>query len=104
MRRISVERDGEAPEPALDPEVVGKEQPRADKADPRPQVFQEIVASFARSSGPVYHPIFEKFESEHVSQFLRRHMRRIGKSGNFDEASDGFVSATYRSASPFSSS
>lgn len=58
------------PEPALDPEVVGKEQPRADKADPRPQVFQEIVASFARSSGPVYHPIFEKFESEHVSQFL----------------------------------
>jgi hypothetical protein len=48
------------PEPTLDPEVVGKEQPRAGKSDSRPQVLQELVASFARSSGPAYHPIFEK--------------------------------------------
>ena len=57
-------------DPALDPEVVDKEQQRAGKVDSPPQVFQEIVAGFARSSGPAYHPIFEKFESEHVSQFL----------------------------------
>ena len=57
-------------EPPLDPEVVGSEQ-HADKADSRPAaVVQEIVASVARRSGPVYHPIFDKFESKHVSQFL----------------------------------
>ena len=57
-------------EPALDPEVVGKEEQHTGAADSRPRVFQEFVASFARSSGPAYHPIFEKFDSEHVSQFL----------------------------------
>lgn len=57
-------------DPALDPEVVGEDRPRAGKTDSSPRVFQEIFASFARSSGPAYHPIFEKFESEHVSQFL----------------------------------
>lgn len=57
-------------EPSLDPEVVGSKQ-RADKADSRPAVvLEEIFASFARSSGPVHHPIFDKFESGHVSQFL----------------------------------
>ena len=35
---------------------------------------RELVASFAAISrtGPSYHPIFGKFESEHVSQFLRQ--------------------------------
>ena len=35
---------------------------------------RELVASFAAISrtGPAYHPIFDKFESEHVSQFLRQ--------------------------------
>lgn len=56
-------------EPALDPEVVEKGKQRVGKSDSRLQV-QEIFASVARSSGPAYHPIFEKFESEHVSQFL----------------------------------
>ena len=51
--------------PVLDPEVVGgKRQQRA-----IPQI-QEFVAAFAKRSGPAYHPIFEKFESQHVSQFL----------------------------------
>lgn len=56
-------------DPPLDPEVVGTE-PRTGKGDSRPRVLQEIVASFDQSSGPIYHPIFDKFESEHVSQFL----------------------------------
>ena len=51
-------------QPVLDPEVVGKRQQRAGLQ------VQEFVASFAKKSGPAYHPIFEKFESEHVSQFL----------------------------------
>ena len=59
----------ETRDPPLDPEVVGSEQ-RADKADSHPAVFQEFVASVARSSGPAYHPIFDKFESGHVSKFL----------------------------------
>lgn len=56
-------------EPPLDPEVVGSER-RAGEADSRPEGLQEFAASFARISGPVYHPIFDKFESKHVSQFL----------------------------------
>ena len=40
-----------------DLEVLEKEKQRVGKPDSRPQVFQELVASFARSSGPVYHPI-----------------------------------------------
>ena len=58
-----------AQEPALDPEVVEKGKQRVGKSESRLQV-QEIFASVARSSGPAYHPIFEKFESQHVSQFL----------------------------------
>ena len=58
-----------AQEPALDPEVVEKGKQRVGESDSRLRV-QEIFASVARSSGPAYHPIFEKFESEHVSQFL----------------------------------
>lgn len=52
-------------QPVLDPEVVGgKRQQRASLQ------IQEFVAGFAKRSGPAYHPIFEKFESQHVSQFL----------------------------------
>lgn len=58
-------------DPSLDPEVVGTA-PRTGKADSRPQVLEKFAASFARSSGPAYHPIFDKFEPEHVSQFLER--------------------------------
>lgn len=44
-----------------------------------PKVVQEIVAGFARS-GPVFHPIFDKFSSEHVAQFLRQtHEADIGE-------------------------
>ena len=59
----------ETPEPR-DPEVVAdsKEQ-HAGKPDSPPRVLREIVAGFARS-GPAYHPIFEKFQPEHVSQVL----------------------------------
>ena len=33
-------------------------------------VMQELSAQFMRTSGPAYHPIFDKFDSEHVTQFL----------------------------------
>lgn len=32
--------------------------------------LQDIVAGIYESSSPVYHPIFDKFQPEHVSQFL----------------------------------
>lgn len=51
-------------EPVVDSEVVGKSQRQVGLQ------VREIVASFAGRSGPAYHPIFEKFESRHVSQFL----------------------------------
>lgn len=63
-------------EPPLDPEVVGSEQ-RAGKADSRHAVLQAIVASFTRSSGPVYHPIFHKFEADREERQLRRGDRRF---------------------------
>lgn len=55
-----------------DPEERGREVER-------PKVFQEIVAGFARS-GPVFHPIFDKFGPEHVTKFLRQtHEQDIGE-------------------------
>ena len=33
-------------------------------------VVQQLFARFTRTSGPAHHPLFEKFESGHVSQFL----------------------------------
>ena len=43
-------------------------------------VFQQLFARFTRTSGPAYHPIFDKFEGEHVTQFL-------SQSHQSDEAS-----------------
>ena len=51
-------------------------------------VVQQISARLTRTSGPSYHPIFDKFEGEHVSQFLdlshqsdeaERSVRRSGR-------------------------
>ena len=43
-------------------------------------ISREMSAFFAQS-GQRYHPIFDKFESEHVSQFLKKLSRyRGGKS------------------------
>ena len=51
----------------------------------KPRVVQEMVMSAFRS-GPTYHPIFDKFESQHVTQFLTdaseidaaKHQMRMG--------------------------
>ena len=43
-------------------------------------VFEQIVARVTR--GPAYHPIFDKFEGEHVTQFL-------AQSHQSDEAERG---------------
>ena len=43
--------------------------------DPSPKsVVRQLFATFAAISrtGPSYHPIFDKFENEHVSQFLNQ--------------------------------
>ena len=61
----------EARGPAVEPEVVEKEKKRVGKPDARFQI-QEFFAGVARSTGPSYHPIFEKFEREHVTQFLEQ--------------------------------
>lgn len=34
-------------------------------------MVRELVTAFARS-GPAYHPIFEKLDSEHITQFLQQ--------------------------------
>lgn len=49
------------------------------------RTIQEMVMSTVRS-GPVYHPIFDKFEPQHVTQFLKdssesdaaKHKMRMG--------------------------
>ena len=49
------------------------------------RIMQEMVMSTVRS-GPVYHPIFDKFETQHVTQFLKdssesdaaKHKMRMG--------------------------
>ena len=49
------------------------------------RIIQEMVTSTVRS-GPVYHPIFDKFETQHVTQFLKdssesdaaKHKMRMG--------------------------
>ena len=49
------------------------------------RIVQEMFMGAVRS-GPVYHPIFEKFESQHVTQFLKdtsesdaaKHKMRMG--------------------------
>lgn len=49
------------------------------------RIIQEMVTSTVRS-GPVYHPIFDKFEPQHVTQFLKdssdsdaaKHKMRMG--------------------------
>ena len=55
-------------------------------------VVQRIFAGFTRTSGPAHHPLFEKFESEHVTQFLsqthetdqeERTLRRSGRWFHF---------------------
>ena len=33
-------------------------------------VVRQLFAAFSRTSGPAHHPIFDKFDSEHVTQFL----------------------------------
>ena len=43
------------------------------------RVVQEIVAGFSRS-GPAYHPVFDRFGPEHVTQFLKQtHEQDIGE-------------------------
>lgn len=54
---------------------------RSDEHDPS-AVVQQLVARFTRTSGPAYHPIFDKFEGEHVTQFL-------SQSHQSDEAERG---------------
>lgn len=49
-------------------EDVGRDDQREDDASVG--VVQQLYAAFSRTSGPAHHPIFEKFESEHVTQFL----------------------------------
>lgn len=55
---------------SIDKRNVTEPEERGRGVEP-PRVAQEIVASFARS-GPVFHPIFDKFGPEHVTQFLRQ--------------------------------
>ena len=45
-------------------------------------VYQQLVARITRTTGPTYHPIFDKFEGEHVTQFL-------AQSHQSDEAERG---------------
>ena len=62
-------------------------------------VVQQLFAKFTRTSGPAHHPLFEKFESEHVTQFLsqthetdqeERALRRSSRWFNFGYAILGF--------------
>ena len=50
-------------------DVSEPRKPRGELRESR-QVAHELVATFARS-GPAYHPIIDKFESDHVTQFLQ---------------------------------
>ena len=49
------------------PEVVedGHRNPGTENA------LQDVVAGFFQGSSAAYHPIFDKFQTEHVTQFLK---------------------------------
>ena len=62
----------------IDKRNVAEPEERGRAVEPT-KVVQEIVAGFARS-GPVHHPIFDKFGPEHVTQFLTQtHEQDIGE-------------------------
>lgn len=48
------------------PEIVDGEHATAGADNP----LQDVAASFFRSGSPAYHPVFDKFQPEHVTQFL----------------------------------
>lgn len=50
-------------------EDAGRDDQREDDADAG-TVVQQLFAGVSRTVGPAHHPIFEKFDSEHVTQFL----------------------------------
>ena len=59
--------DGQKPaDPVRTPEVVEDER-RNSGAE---STLQDVVASFFQGSSATYHPIFDKFQTEHVTQFL----------------------------------
>lgn len=53
-------------DPVRTPEVVEGDRQNSDAANS----LQDVVTSVFQSSSPSYHPIFDKFQPEHVSQFL----------------------------------
>ena len=66
---------------------VGRDGSDTDDVSAVPE-YQQLVARFTRTTGPAYHPIFDKFEGEHVTQFLaqshqsddaERGLRRSGR-------------------------
>lgn len=64
---------------------------QTDDQPPR-SVVRQLIASFAAVSrtGPSYHPIFDKFESEHVSQFLSQSHQQEKDERQFERSNRWF--------------
>ena len=61
--------DGQRPNaPVRTPDVAGDER-RNSGAE---SALQDVVAGFFQGNSAAYHPIFDKFQTEHVTQFLNQ--------------------------------
>ena len=70
---------GNADRPGARHEVVERDDRTSSPETPTTLISSALEASFARS-GPAYHPIFDKFEPDHVTQFLTQtHEQDIGE-------------------------
>ena len=83
---MSEDRESGHPAPGRDVADRGEREP--DQRGATVRRTQELLAGFARV-GPAYHPIFDKFGHEHVTQFLKQthednqEKRRFLRSGRW---------------------
>ena len=51
-------------------EMVERDEPQDPGQLPTSAVVEQVAASFIPTIGPTHHPLFDKFDSAHVTQFL----------------------------------
>lgn len=56
---------------------------------PHSSFIRETFGALIGRSGPAYHPIFDKFEPEHVTQFLQNVPFEIRRTHDSREVTDG---------------
>ena len=84
--------EGDSDEAANHRSMVERQGNRSTGQDETDSVVRSLEASFTaiRRSGPAYHPIFDKFEPEHVAQFLDHSRERDRDEARFNRSGRWF--------------